>query len=547
MLFPNVSNLSAVLLLVAAALLPAIYLLSYVYKKDTVEPESPGLIVALLLGGVIAAPVAGILETIGQTILDASGLHNGSLAYVAILAFLVVGVSEELAKFYFMRRRTWDSPEFNFTFDGIIYGVVTALGFAAIENVLYVFQGGFQTAIARALLSVPGHASWGVFMGSYYGQAKVRAAAGDKAGSTRCTVLSVLVPMLLHGFYDTLAFIGTEAYTIALFVFCIIVDVSVVQLIDRARKSDMPIMGTATPAAPGVPGAYDPNAVVNPADMRYAAQPVQQYPQQVGQQYPQQQVVQPQPQPYAQQAPQQQAQPYAQQAPQQQVAQPYAQQVPQPLTQQEPSPMQQLASQYQQQAASTPQQVAPTAQQVAPTPQQAAPSPQAQSPMQQLAQQYAQKSEHPAVKPTDYATPSSQMSSARPETSYAPSSEQTDADPSTDNTPSSWQTSAEGTGHLPSSAQSSPVPGVGYAPSSEQSGAVPYVEHSPSSEHSDPDRQLPRSLEPQPSSQSFSAQETPAAQVASQQAAGMKKCPACGTMNPESHHHCYRCGTMLLS
>ena len=122
---------------IGAAVLPAIILLQYIYKHDTVEKEPPGLIVHLLLMGVVAALGASILEGIAQSVLDAV-VAPGTRLHTVLLAFLVVAAVEEGMKFWLMKRKTWNYPAFNYRFDGIVYAVAVSLGFAAYENILYV-------------------------------------------------------------------------------------------------------------------------------------------------------------------------------------------------------------------------------------------------------------------------------------------------------------------------------------------------------------------------------------------------------------------------
>ena len=102
-------------LYVAAALLPAIVLLRYIYRHDTVEKEPPGLLLQLLGLGVVSALCAGVIEVLAQTVLDRL-VDPASPAYVVILAFLVVALAEEGMKLFFLRRRTWREPAFNYRF-----------------------------------------------------------------------------------------------------------------------------------------------------------------------------------------------------------------------------------------------------------------------------------------------------------------------------------------------------------------------------------------------------------------------------------------------
>ena len=131
---------------VLAAVLPAFFLLRYIYKMDTVEKEPAYLLWALLLAGVWAALASILLESVGSTILD-STLDRNDPNYYIIFAFLVVAVVEEGTKLFFLKRRSWRDPNFNFMFDGIVYSVFVSLGFAAFENIKYVFTYGLSVAI----------------------------------------------------------------------------------------------------------------------------------------------------------------------------------------------------------------------------------------------------------------------------------------------------------------------------------------------------------------------------------------------------------------
>ena len=139
---------------ILAAVLPAVFLLRYIYKHDTVEKEPPGLLLSLLLMGVLAALASIVLEVIGQKILDAN-ISQDDPYYNIILAFVVVAAVEEGTKCFFLKRRTWNNPNFNYRFDGIVYAVFVSLGFAAFENIKYVFNFGLSVALPRAILAVP--------------------------------------------------------------------------------------------------------------------------------------------------------------------------------------------------------------------------------------------------------------------------------------------------------------------------------------------------------------------------------------------------------
>ena len=122
---------------ILAAVLPAIFLLRYIYKHDTVDKEPPGLLLSLILMGIVAALMSIVLEIIGEKILN-DQISQDDKYYKIILAFAVVAVVEEGTKFLLMKLKTWKNPNFNYSFDGIVYAVSVSLGFAAFENIKYV-------------------------------------------------------------------------------------------------------------------------------------------------------------------------------------------------------------------------------------------------------------------------------------------------------------------------------------------------------------------------------------------------------------------------
>ena len=229
---------------VLAAVLPAAWLLRYIYRHDTIEKEPASLLTALLIRGVGAALLACVLEEIGAAVLNFLSIENRQL-YIILFAFLVVGTSEEGAKYLLMKRRTWYDPNFNYRFDGIVYAVFVSLGFAAFENIQYVFRYGLSVAVSRAFLAIPGHMSFAVIMGVLYGRGKHLENRGYPAAARRSCRLGYWLAVCLHGFYDACAMIGTTASMVVFFVFVAVLFFSVFRIVRTESEKDEPIVETA--------------------------------------------------------------------------------------------------------------------------------------------------------------------------------------------------------------------------------------------------------------------------------------------------------------
>ncbi len=183
--------------LLILALAPVIIIAIFIYLRDKYEREPIRLVLfALFLGCLIPIPVLyleGFLSNI-KPVLDISLSKYFSTFYDA---FIVAGFSEELLKFIVLFLLIWNNKNFNEKFDGIVYAVFVSLGFAAIENIMYVFQYGESTGYTRAIVSVPGHSLFGVTMGFYFGLAKFY-----KNERRELLLKSFFFPIVLHGIFD---------------------------------------------------------------------------------------------------------------------------------------------------------------------------------------------------------------------------------------------------------------------------------------------------------------------------------------------------------
>jgi len=190
-------------MLFSLALIPVVGLLFFIYFKDRKEKEPFRLLVALFFAGMGTSVTAIIAENIGQTVLEVIFPYTPVLKALA-LAIFIVAPAEELGKFLVLRLITWKNRHFNYSYDAIVYAVFVSLGFAALENVGYVFSSGIVTAVVRMFTAVPGHACYAVFMGFFYSKAKDASITGKSGKCFINILLSIIVPILIHGVYDAI-------------------------------------------------------------------------------------------------------------------------------------------------------------------------------------------------------------------------------------------------------------------------------------------------------------------------------------------------------
>ena len=197
-------SMSTALFICACA--PALLILAWIHRQDRLAEPKKVVWITILLGGLVTIPIIvaelSLSWIFGVT--DMAQLH--SYGEVALTAFVIAAIVEEIGKFivlwfYAARHSAFDEP-----MDGIVYGVSASLGFALVENVLYVFmdEQGFAIAIARALTAVPMHAICGVLMGSCIGIAKLKPTR--RGVWLACGLFGAIA---CHGLYDFGAF-GTQ-------------------------------------------------------------------------------------------------------------------------------------------------------------------------------------------------------------------------------------------------------------------------------------------------------------------------------------------------
>ena len=204
------------------AVLPIFLIGRYIYRKDS-EKESIGLLFKLFVSGIGSLFLTLIFSFVCGIFFPSIFADEGSFDLISLFFHVFFGIAliEEFSKWIFVYKIGYNNKEFDQVYDIIVYSVFVALGFAFIENIVYVFEAGFTIGILRGIFTVPGHACDGFFMGYYLSFAKLYGMQGDSFKSKHYLRLSLLVPILLHGFYDYCLF-SRNIILILLFIIFII-------------------------------------------------------------------------------------------------------------------------------------------------------------------------------------------------------------------------------------------------------------------------------------------------------------------------------------
>ena len=208
--------------ILAAAVVPAILLLYYVYSKDF-NPEPKNLVFKGFVYGAISVFVSTLIS---GPLLNLGLYTNDPVSFLDAVkvSFLGAAIPEESAKLLMLWLLLRRCADFDERYDGMVYAAAVGMGFACLENLMYVLSSGaawFQVSVSRALLAVPGHFSFAIVMGYFYSKSHF-----DRRHSLPAGICAWLMPVLLHGTYDTLAFssgisAGPAALcSLALLVFC---------------------------------------------------------------------------------------------------------------------------------------------------------------------------------------------------------------------------------------------------------------------------------------------------------------------------------------
>jgi RsiW-degrading membrane proteinase PrsW (M82 family) len=181
---------------IPAALLPTVVLVWYFQSKDVHREPQGVLIRTFAYGCLIVVPVLCVeLPLLFLVVIPLVGINPVAGAIAG--SVLAAAIPEEFFKFLVVFLYCSRQPAFDEPMDGVVYGAIASLGFASLENILYVWGGGYAAAVSRALTAVPCHAFLGAIMGYYIARARF---SPSRKGVYLATGLGLAI--LFHALYD---------------------------------------------------------------------------------------------------------------------------------------------------------------------------------------------------------------------------------------------------------------------------------------------------------------------------------------------------------
>lgn len=188
------------LLLIIGSFVPGVIYLLLVSRSDRRLREPRKYLLGVYALGMFAVVPAAFLELAGGELVFGPVLTGrGSALESMLAAFLLIGPVEEVCK-YLAVRSIYEGPHFNTPLDGVVYAVAAAMGFASLENALYVAEFGWEVLWLRALLAIPGHLVFSAVWGYQLGRRKF--------GLGGRLLQGVALAAFLHGLYDALLMAG---------------------------------------------------------------------------------------------------------------------------------------------------------------------------------------------------------------------------------------------------------------------------------------------------------------------------------------------------
>ena len=183
--------------------IPGAFWLWFFYTKDK-NPEPIKKVIKVFFYGMLIT-IPAMFFQLGVDMVFPF-VHTNSMVVIIITNFVIIAASEEFCKYIVVKRTVYKENVFDEPFDGIIYMVSAALGFAVLEDILVGFSEGPDILILRFVTATLLHAVTGAIIGYYLGRAKF-----EKQHSRGLIATGLVIAIAVHGLYNTLLYLDPSA------------------------------------------------------------------------------------------------------------------------------------------------------------------------------------------------------------------------------------------------------------------------------------------------------------------------------------------------
>ncbi len=207
----------------ALAIIPVVFI-GWIISNKAHNSEPGGMLILLFILGCLSCIPALIGE---EFFMYVFGEEPKEFIVLFIYIFFGIAFIEEVVKWFCCYFVGFNNKAFDKAYDMIIYAVFAALGFAFLEDLLYIFtsEGALAVAIMRAIISIPAHACFSIIMGYFLGLVRYYANIKDRYKEVLYTLLSILIPSLIHAIFDTLLMAGNALCIFLFFAFTITINI----------------------------------------------------------------------------------------------------------------------------------------------------------------------------------------------------------------------------------------------------------------------------------------------------------------------------------
>ncbi|MFI3231474.1 MAG: PrsW family intramembrane metalloprotease [bacterium] len=228
--------------LVGIAVAPILVLLIYIYIRDKYEKEPKILCLkCLLIGALSSLPIVYV----ERLLFELAPISNNYFYKAFYISFVVASFTEETFKYIIFALLIYYNKKnrgyFNEPFDGLVYSAFISLGFALVENILYVLSptlGGISTGILRSIFSIPAHFIFAIYMGYYFSNNKFNKFNKSNNKINNISLLyAYIVPILVHGVYDLLLFSNLYYIQVLFLLYFIYILLSSIRIIKQFINS----------------------------------------------------------------------------------------------------------------------------------------------------------------------------------------------------------------------------------------------------------------------------------------------------------------------